>query len=243
MTRFPRLMENYSKLLVSNFWFGVLTFYLGSISNAFLRTDDKVKQASMDYSPGEGVPDATRVQEAQTEIHPTEATQPDVESQTTDPTIAHAGMTELQDPSVAEAAATSDTQQHGEYPPSQSIVTDSAANPVAQRELETQPPVSEPAEEPVQEEQPSADTAEVPTNGATAPVDGAEKPGHHVRQNSGRGRGFRGRGRGDYYRGRGGHFRGDFRRGRGRGRDGEVRGGRRGGHPSQNSGPSTPPAQ
>lgn len=210
------------------------------MSNALVRTDDRIKQASMNYSPSGAVPDATRDQEPQMETQLDEATQSNVESPATDPTIAHAGMTELQDPTVAEAAATSDMQQHEEYPPSQTIVPDNAANPVAQGDSETQPPVSVPGEEQAQEAQPSAEAAAAPTNGAS--VDSAEQSGHHVRQNSGRGRGFRGRGRGDYYRGRGGHFRGDFRRGRGRGRDGEVRG-RRGGHSAQNSGSNTPPAQ
>ena len=191
----------------------------------------------MNYSPSGPVPDATRDQEPQMETQPAEVTQSNVESPATDPTIAHAGMTELQDPSVAEAAATSDMQQHEGYPPSQTIVPDNAANPVAQGDSETQPTVSVPVEEQAQEAQPSAEAAEAPTNGAS--VESAEQSGHHIRQNSGRGRGFRGRG---HYRGRGGHFRGDFRRGRGRGRDGEIRG-RRGGHSAQNSGPSTPPAQ
>lgn len=192
----------------------------------------------MAYNPG-GAPEAAETQETEAEAQAVEVS-PAVESLVSDPTIAHAGMTELGDPSVAEAVATSDIPasthtQLEEHPPSQTIVNDNAANPIAQADWEDPQGHVD-----AQTLQSGVEPAAV--NGASAPVDGSEPAAHHVRQNSGRGRGFRGRGRADGFRGRGGHFRGDFR-GRGRGRGGEFRGGRRGGHFAQGSGPSTPPAQ
>lgn len=75
------------------------------------------------------------------------------------------------------------------------------------------------------------------TNTAQQQPGNFDRASNHVRQNSGRGRGFRGRGpRGDGFRGRGGYYRGDRGdfRGRGRGRGGEYRGGRgRGGFSNQ----------
>ncbi|KAL1955636.1 hypothetical protein VTO42DRAFT_8369 [Malbranchea cinnamomea] len=212
-------------------------------------TYQRVKQASMDYNPE--APEGTYTEKAQTETQAAEAG-PAADSQATDPTIANAGMTKLQDPSITQAAAVNGDvsfaePRHDEQPPAQSVVNDNAANPTAQEHLESQTPAAATTEERVESQAP-ASSAETPqatsteTNGVSAPADGFEPVVHHSRQSSGRGRGFRGRGRGDGFRGRGGHYRGDFR-GRGRGR-GDFRGGRgRGGHSAQGSGPNTPPAQ
>lgn len=161
-----------------------------------------------------------------------------------DPTIANAGLTELQDATVSAAADASAFGSAGQtaqatepaLAPTQTAAGDGANSLAAS--WEPQASVDEWVEvsrNPSETETGSPSTTaaaqastswaeDVPT--AAAPVagtDGFEQVVHHQRQNSVRGRGGgRGRGRGDGFRGRGG--RGEFR-GRGRGR-GEFKGGR-----------------
>jgi hypothetical protein len=166
----------------------------------------------------------------------------------TDPTIANAGLTELQDQPVSASADASafgsagNTDQATEpaLAPTQTAAGDGANSVAASWEPQASGDewVEVPSN-PADIESPSATAAastswaeDVPTGAAPAErADGFEQVVHHQRQNSvrGGGRGGRGRGRGgDGFRGRGG--RGEFR-GRGRGR-GESKGGRggRGGH-------------
>jgi len=157
-----------------------------------------------------------------------------------DPTIANAGLTELQDRTVSAtvdsssfaAGAAAQLEEPVAAAPAQTLVND-AANPVAETNWESQTAAAEPAEvtptEAAPTDQQSSWAEDTPTETApTAGNDGFEQVVHHQRQNSvrnGRGNG-RGRGRGDGSRGRGG--RGEFRgRGRGRG-DGKVGRGRGG---------------
>lgn len=161
----------------------------------------------------------------------------------TDPTIANAGLTELQDTSVSAAVETDQAAQATEpvVAPTQTSAGD-GANLLAESNWEPQASgtltadewveVAHPAEG--EAESPSTATAaqgstswaeDVPTGATPAEGDGFEQVVHHQRQGSVRGRGGRGRGRGDGFRGRGG--RGEFR-GRGRGGRGGERGGERG---------------
>ncbi|EFW22442.1 conserved hypothetical protein [Coccidioides posadasii str. Silveira] len=214
----------------------------------------RVKQASLDYMPPT---EATWTEEAQ---QPTESAPVAETIQTTDPTLANAGMTELQDQTLMAQAPTSNgvtsaPSQPAETVPAQTVVTNGAANPMAQAAWEPQASIttSQVGEEWVDVETPLK-TAEAPPASTqevrlpapaeeTQPGDGFERVVHHARQNSGRGRGFRNRGpRGDGHRGRG-HFRGDRGefRGRGRGR-GDFRSGRgRGSY--HNQGGEAAPAQ
>lgn len=219
-----------------------------------MKIDARVKQASLDYTP-----EATWSEGTQEPIESAPATE---SAQVTDPTVANAGMTELEDASLTAQVndSTPAPSQAADTVPAQTIVTN-GANETA--EAAWDPPASAP-----QATEQWANAAEVPektpeavtstqqgerplfkyanswaddnpaaahpaTNEGASRGDGFERV-HHVRQNSGRGRGFRNRGpRGDGHghRGRGGHFRGGDRgergdfRGRGRGR-GEFRGGR-----------------
>lgn len=204
-----------------------------------LYVDARVKQASVDYNP------APEVWEAQ----PTQSGPAPESLQTTDPTVANAGLTEIQGSnSYTQNAPTNGVPSEKHAPPVQSVVN-GGANELAQSNWENQAPstlsasatadgwvdVQAPAESsgPAVAPQAAPPTyqswaEDVPSRpkGVSTPTDGFEQVIHHTRQNSGRGRGFRGRGpRGDGFRGRGGGFRGDFR-GRGRGRGGEFRGGR-----------------
>ncbi|KAK2755721.1 hypothetical protein FQN54_005871 [Arachnomyces sp. PD_36] len=197
-----------------------------------------VRQASLEYAPP--VPEG---------VWPEEHV--DSANASTDPTVANASLTELQEPpaniqptpvngvSATEAQQVDNTAQ----PPSQSVVNAGAANAVAESSWDNQGSGSATAEGWVEVErnpaeatpsttatpaQNSGSWAEDVPSGTPATQetgDGFEQVTHHARTNSGRGRGFRGRGpRGDY-RGRG-PIRGDFRgRGRGRG-NGDFRGGR-----------------
>ncbi|PGG98126.1 hypothetical protein GX51_06975 [Blastomyces parvus] len=157
--------------------------------------------------------------------------------------------------------------------PSQSAVNNEAANPIAQLKWDNQGSnmsASTTAEGWVEVEKADVEGTQIATTqgapptlpissrwaddipvqnttgGATPEPNDGFKPvvGHHARQNSGRGRGFRGRGgpRGEGFRGRGG-FRGDRGeyRGRGRGRGGEYRGRGRGGYNNAQGPP--PPSQ
>jgi hypothetical protein len=159
-----------------------------------------VKQVSEERSPP--VPETTWTEGAQAEP-------------SSDPTIANAGLTELQDTTVAatvDGTSFADgAPAHSDEPisvaPSQGLVDD-GANQVAESSWE--PQTSSWAED--------VPTGPVPTAGN----DGFEQVVHHQRQNSVRGGRGRGRGRGDGSRGRGG--RGEFK-GKGRGR-GEFKGGR-----------------
>lgn len=161
----------------------------------------------------------------------------------TDPTIANAGLTELQDATVSAAVETDRAVQATEpvVAPIQTSAGD-GANLLAESTWEPQASgtlttdgwveVAHPTEG--EAESPSTAAAagstswaeDVPTGAAPAEGDGFEQVVHHQRQGSVRGGGGRGRGRGDGSRGRGG--RGEFR-GRGRGGRGGGRGGERGG--------------
>ncbi|OJD20039.1 hypothetical protein AJ78_00055 [Emergomyces pasteurianus Ep9510] len=234
----------------------------------------RVKQASLDYipPPTEGWTDETQA---------TESTSAAETNTATDPTMANAGMTELQDSSLAAQQApttngfsTSGTPHPEEVPsaPSQSAVSNEAANPIAQLKWDNQGSnmsASTTAEGWVEVEKADVEgtatqqgvpptlpisgswAEDIPapnavTGGATPEPNDGFKPvvGHHARQNSGRGRGFRGRSgpRSEGFRGRGG-FRGDRGeyRGRGRGRGGEYRGRGRGGY-NNAQGPPPPHA-
>ncbi|WEW61800.1 hypothetical protein PRK78_007296 [Emydomyces testavorans] len=207
-------------------------------------TYTRVKQASLDYVPPA---ETTWSEEAQAESVPANETMP-----TTDLTLANAGMTELRDQSLMAQATTANgftsaPSQPAETVPPQTVVTNGAANPVAQMVWDSQSSMtaSQIADEWVNIEAPEnnpetpASVQNVPqpafessnswaedvpvtqpaTTEGTQHGDGFERVIHHTRQNSGRGRGFRNRGpRGDGHRGRGrGRGRGDFRGGRGRG--------------------------
>lgn len=175
----------------------------------------------------------------------------------TDPTIANAGLTELQDTTVSAAVETDHVTQATEpvVAPTQTSAGD-GANLLAESSWEPQASgtltadgwveVAHPAEG---ETEPSTAGAaqgstswaeDVPTGAAPAEGDGFEQVVHHQRQGSVRGRGGRGRGRGDGSRGRGGRgeFRGRGRGGRGgeRGERGEFKGGRGRGGPAGQQG-------
>ena len=171
---------------------------------------------------------------------------------TSDPTIAHAGLTELEDtapPPSTNGAPTQDTMSA----PEQSSTGAEAANAMAESNWDPQASIISNASaggegwvevprDPAETDTGLAATpaamhgaaswAEEVTEGATAEEkaaienDGFEQVVHHQRGGPGRGRGNEGRGRGDF-RGRGGRAgRGD---GRGGGRprgDGDRRGGR-----------------
>lgn len=168
-----------------------------------------------------------------------------------DPTIANAGLTELQDATVASTGDASafgsagNTAQATEpaLAPTQTAAGDGANSMAASWDPQSSGSLAASADEwvevppnPAETEIESPSTTavaqgstswaeDVPTGAAPAAAgDGFEQVVHHQRQNSVRGRGGRGRGRGDGFRGRGG--RGEFR-GRGRGR-GEFKGGRGG---------------
>lgn len=203
--------------------------------------DLTVKQASLGYeSPQEGWTEESA--ESANAGEPLDST---------DPTIANASLTELQEPPVdvqatpANGTSATEAQQldDGAQPPSQSVVSPGAANAVAKSswdgqassataerwvEVERNPTETDASNTVAPAQNPSSWAEDVPTSAPATlnegTSDGFEQVTHHARQNSGRGRGPRGRGlRGDF-RGRSG-FRGDFRgRGRGRG-NGESRGG------------------
>ncbi|KAI1916021.1 hypothetical protein LOZ12_004627 [Ophidiomyces ophidiicola] len=206
-------------------------------------TYERVKQASLDYQP----PAETWTEEAQ---QSTESILTSSAIQATDPTLANAGMTELQDQSLMAQVSTmnSSTLQPAETVPAQAVVANDSANAVAQAAWATQPAMSssQMTEEWVNVENPDkiaealAASQEAPrppfqssnswaddipvaplaSTQGVQQVDGFEPVLHHNRQNSGRGRGFRGRGP-----------RGDGYRGRGgyfRGDRGDFRGRGRG---------------
>ncbi|EFR03390.1 hypothetical protein MGYG_06389 [Nannizzia gypsea CBS 118893] len=171
----------------------------------------------------------------------------------TDPTIANAGLTEVEEPTVSQAAATNGFQPNpqlaaDEAAPLKPTEENVAANEIAQTvsvEWDPNPYKPSPSTEEwlsVQVPQPgTAAEASVAAEAATRQplasetwgeeqpankqVDGFERV-HHPR---GRGRGYRGRGQGQRgggeHRGRGNYNRGGGEyRGRGRGRGGEYRG-------------------
>lgn len=170
---------------------------------------------------------------------------------TSDPTVAHAGLTELEDtapPPSTNGASVQETMTG----PEQASIGAEAANAVAAANWDPQASVISNASaggdgwvevprDPAETDtgltatpaamHGNASWAEEVTEGAAAEEkaaienDGFEQVVHHQR---GRGRGSDGRGRGGEFRGRGGRGRGDGRGGgRGRG-DGERRGGGRG---------------
>lgn len=182
----------------------------------------------------------------------------------TDPTIANAGLTELQDAPVSASVEPSQAVQANEpvSAPTQTsagdganLLTENSWEPQASGTLNGDEWVEVPHPAEAEGESPSnaapaqstSWAEDVPTGAAPAEGDGFEQVvHHHQRQGSVRGRGGRGgRGRGDASRGRGG--RGEFR-GRGRGgagggaggrggeRGGEFRGGRGRGGPGGQQG-------
>lgn len=202
-----------------------------------------VKEASLEYTPP---PDNWAEESAES----ADAGEPLVN---TDPTIANASLTELQEPPVNVQATpvngVSATETHqpddGAQPPSQSVVNPGAANAVAESdwdgqtssataegwvEVERNPTETNTSNTPAPAQNPNSWAEDVPTSAPATlnegTSDGFEQVTHHARQNSGRGRGPRGGRpfRGDF-RGRSGFYTGSSRgRGRGRG-NGEFRGG------------------
>lgn len=185
-------------------------------------SDGDVKQACAKYAPAETA-------EAATEAAPT-----------SDPTLANAGLTELQDTSVGAEATTTEAASGANLPtdqtapPAQTLITEEG-NQVAESTYDNKDMAASsgtidswvevprnPAETDngLQATPANTDTNNA-TTGDTAGPKGQSARGRGGRGGRGRGEGFRGRGRGDV-RGRG-----DFR-GRGRGR----RGGRGGSHGS-----------
>ncbi|KAE8146138.1 hypothetical protein BDV25DRAFT_163074 [Aspergillus avenaceus] len=202
-----------------------------------------------------------KVKESSEEHAPTAEEAPTDSAPASDPTLANAGYTELQDASCSNEASAANgsagtaAQQEQVAPPAQTLVSD-AANPVAEASWNPNPGDSPPstntegwvevprdAAEPddgLQATPPTGDATVEDASGKTAENvtepkaqggDGFESVVHHQRQPSFRGRGRGGRGR-DGFRGRG---RGDFR-GRGRGRGGRGRGGPNG-NPATPAGP------
>ncbi|KUL85218.1 hypothetical protein ZTR_08923 [Talaromyces verruculosus] len=220
-------------------------------------TDDKVtgvdgQVLDVSYAKVKGLSEEQGAPAPEATVEETPAT----ESAVTDPTIANAGLTELQDTTVSATVETDQAVEATEpvVAPTQTSAGD-GANLLAESSWEPQASgtsttgewveVTHPAEE--EAESPSTAAAaqgssswaeDVPTGAAPAEGDGFEQVVHHQRQGSVRGRGGRGRGRGDGSRGRGGRgeFRGRGRGGRGgeRGERGEFKGGRgRGGSAGQ----------
>lgn len=147
----------------------------------------------------------------------------------TDPTLAHAGLTELQDTSVGARTTTTEiapsalSQADQVAPPAQTLVSD-AANQVAEASYGPTSMISSATTDGWVEV--PRDPAETETGLQATPANLDNNNGTAIQangQNGGRGRGGRGgRGGGEGFRGRG---RGDFR-GRGRGgRGGRGRGG------------------
>ena len=202
-------------------------------------TDSQVKQAALDEAPF-AAEEAWVDEVAQSQAAPPETEVPELVS---DPTIANAGLTEIE----AGAGAVGQKASH-ETPsaPAASSIEPQAANAAAEAQWDKQATASD---DPLSEsfEMIPRDPAETETPHATAPVtstqswaDDTPEPAatpapaagndgfsevHHNRGGRGRGghsggdRGYRGRGRGGP--------RGDYRGGRGRGR-GEFRGSRGG---------------
>src|SRR5436190_581591 len=104
--------------------------------------DSRVKQASLDYIPP--APEAAWTEESQA----TESTTATESMPTADPTLANAALTELQDSPLDTQAATngfsSATPQPDETAsvPSQTVVSNGAANAAAQANWDGQVPVS-----------------------------------------------------------------------------------------------------
>ncbi|KAF2243225.1 hypothetical protein BU26DRAFT_436844 [Trematosphaeria pertusa] len=209
-----------------------------------LRTDAQIKQAALDEAPFAAeeawVDDVAQAQPAPPETEATPAT-------STDPTIANAGLTEI-DTGVAAVNGGAESAETPSAPPASSI-DDGAANAAATEQWDKQrsgsdDPLAESYEmvprDPTETESPAVaapmnsvqswadDTPEPAPTTTPAPANGNDgfHEVHHSRGGRGRG-GPQGEGRGGF-RGRGGP-RGDYRgRGRGgRGR-GEFRGGPRG---------------
>jgi hypothetical protein len=215
--------------------------------------DAQVKQAALDEAPFAAeeawVDEVAQAQPAAPETEASEAV--------SDPTIAHAGLTEI----GAGASAVGGSAETGASgAPAASSIEPGAANAAAEEQWDKQAtggddPLSEsfemvprdPAETenphvaaPVTSTQSWADDTPEPqtTSGAATGGDGFHEVTHHNRGGRGRG-GHQGEGRGGFRgRGRGGP-RGDFRGGRGRGR-GEFRGGRGGFRGAPRGGESAP---
>lgn len=99
--------------------------------------DARVKQTSLEYAPPSAEPVWTEEAQAAASAPVHEALQ------TTDPTVANAGLTEIQEPSVVQAAgangfSTTAPPQTEETTPAQSTVNNAAANPLAQSNWDNQ---------------------------------------------------------------------------------------------------------
>lgn len=146
---------------------------------------------------------------------------------TSDPTLANAGLTELQDTSVRAEAAAQDNFPTSDQlaPPSQTLVSD-AGNAVAERSYNGNSMTSSATTDGwvnVPRDPAETDTGLQATPANTENVEADAKGGRNRNNNNNR-QGGRGRGEGN----RGGRSRGDFR-GRGRGgRGGRGRGGANG---------------
>ncbi|CAI7670699.1 unnamed protein product [Penicillium manginii] len=168
-----------------------------------------VKQASNKFAPAEPAELATET------------------TLTSDPTLANAGLTELQDTSVRAEAAAQDNFPTSDQlaPPSQTLVSD-AGNAVAERSYNGNSMTSSATTDGwvnVPRDPAETDTGLQATPANTENVEADAKGGRNRNNNNNR-QGGRGRGEGN----RGGRSRGDFR-GRGRGgRGGRGRGGANG---------------
>jgi hypothetical protein len=191
-------------------------------TNIYFFLDGDVKLASNKFAPAEETPEVT------------------IESAAvSDPTVANAGLTELQDPSVSDELAASEaanaTPQAGQVaPPSQTLISDAANqvaettyNPTSMESSATTDGWVEVPRDPAETETGlQATPADVNNNTVATEGTATGAKGQNGGQN-GRGRGHRRPRGGDGSRGRGGG-RGEFR-GRGRGgRGGRGRGGSNG---------------
>jgi hypothetical protein len=203
--------------------------------------DAEVKQAALDEAPF-AAEEAWVDEVAQAQPASPENETPEVVS---DPTIAHAGLTELDDAATNAGGAEKEVSNA----PAASRIEPEAANAAAEAQWDKQAtggddPLSESFEmvprDPAETETPHVGAAVTSTQswaddtpepqastGAASGGDGFHEV-LHTRGGRGRG-GHSGEGRGGPYRGRGrGGPRGDFRGGRGRGGRGEFRGTRGG---------------
>lgn len=224
-------------------------------------TYKQVKQTSIDDAPPAALEEPATT---------SSAVDTGVAEVSTDPTIANAGMTELED-TMTNQKTDQPADSGSMAPPEQSSIAPEAANAVAERSWDPQASITsdspsgegwvevprDPAETdtgltatPAAVHNSTSWAEEVNADAAaeektTVENDGFEQVVHH--QNRGRGRGqrgeLRGRGRGGEQRGRGrgDRERGDGdRRGGGRGRGRGGEGGFRGGNRGGSGGPSSP---
>ena len=202
-------------------------------------TDSQVKQAALEEAPF-AAEEAWVDDVAQAQPNAPESETPEAVS---DPTITHAGLTELD----AGSATVGGAEAEQSSAPAAASIEPEAANAAATAQWDKQAsgqdqPLSEPYEiiprDPAETETPHA-TAPVtstqswaddtPEPQAQAPTNDGFSEVQHNRGGRGRGGQHQGEGRGGYRgRGRGGPRGGGEFRGRGRGRGGDFRGGRGG---------------